>query len=153
MAAVELIMGAAPALLVGAGIAWWVVARKLKRQFDVRLHFAVGSMRKQHEAVVDKLTSTHEAAKKELERLRSAPPRSVPSAEQRQSLERLEEQLRVAYAELDRLRLQVNGPAPVGRRNRINGHAGHAQGRGASSPRATVTELSHGFAATQPFES
>jgi hypothetical protein len=121
----------AVALLLGSGASWFYARRSLGRQFDQKLRRVVEMHRKQHEAVVDKLNSSHALARKELERQRTAAPRqnSVPSAEQRSAVLRLEEQLKTAYAELDKLRLEVKGPAPVGR-----------------------PKLSNGFADTQPFE-
>lgn len=150
MPADEMILGtAAAALLLGAVTTWWLVRRNLKRKFDLRMHHVVSVMRKQHDAVIDKLSSTHETARKELERLRSAPARPVASAEQRLAVARLEDQLQVAYAELDRLRLEVKGPAPTGRRSKSSAHTSSA----AAAPRRLSTqELAHGFAATQPFE-
>jgi hypothetical protein len=120
------------ALLVGAGSAGWVTHRNLTRAFDQKLRRIVEMQRKQHEAIVDKLSAAHEAAKKELDYQISARPRqqSVLVAEQRSAVIRLEEQLKSAYAELDTLRLQVMGPAPEHR----------------PSPQL-------GFADTQPFES
>ena len=105
------------AFCVGAGAAWWVAHRSLNRQFDVKLRRMTEVHRKQHEAVVDKLNASHALARKELEHQRSTTPRQVAlaSADQRSAVSRLEEQLKTAYAELDRLRLEVKGPAPQGR--------------------------------------
>jgi len=152
MPAETMILAIAAALLVGAGASCWVVSRSLKRKFDARLHRAVGVMRKQHDAVIDKMNSAHEFAKKELERLRSAPPRPMGSTEQRSALARLEEQLAAAYAELDRLRLEVKGPAPAGRRSRSP-----SQGAGAETAKRSAApskqDLINGFAVTEVFES
>lgn len=121
----------AVALLLGSGASWFYARRSLSRQFDQKLRRIVDMHRKQHEAVVDKLNASHALARKELEHQRKSVPRqiSVASADQRSAVSRLEEQLKAAYAELDRLRLEVKGPAPVGR-----------------------PKLSNGFADTQPFE-
>lgn len=120
-----------PALVVGAGLAWWFTNRSLSRKFDHKARHLTEVHRKHQEVVVDRLNASHALAKKELEHLRSSLPRqlAVASADQRSTVARLEEQLRAAYAELDRLRLEVKGPAPAGR----------------PTP-------NHGFADTQPFE-
>jgi multidrug resistance efflux pump len=121
----------AVALLLGSGASWLFVRRSLSRRFDLKLRRIVDMHRKQHEAVVDKLNASHALARKELEHQRKSVPRqiSVASADQRSAVARLEEQLKLAYSELDRLRLEVKGPAPVGR-----------------------PKVSNGFADTQPFE-
>lgn len=121
----------AVALLLGSGASWFYVRRSLSRQFDQKLRRIVEMHRKQHETVVDKLNASHVLARKELERQRKSVPRqiTVSSADQRSAVSRLEDQLKGAYAELDKLRLEVKGPAPVGR-----------------------PKLSNGFADTQPFE-
>ena len=124
------IAGIIAALVVGAVGAGWRVARGLNRKFDQKLRQITDTHRKKHEAVVDKLNASHALAKKELEHQRSTMPRqlSAATADQRSTVARLEEQLRAAYVELDLLRLEVRGPAPVGQ------------------PRAPS-----GFADTQPF--
>jgi hypothetical protein len=119
------------ALFAGAGVAWWTAHRTLSRRFDLKLRRITEMHRKQHEAVVDRLNASHAVARKELNHQRSSMPRqnAVASADQRSAVSRLEEQLKAAYGELDRLRLEVRGPAPVGR-----------------------PKMSNGFADTQPFE-
>jgi len=152
MPAETMILAIAAALLVGAGASWWAATRSLKRKFDARMHHAVGVMRKQHDAVIDKMNSAHEFAKKELERLRSAPPRPMSSTEQRSALARLEEQLAAAYAELDRLRLEVKGPAPTGRGSRSPSQVAGAEAA-KRSPTPSKQDLTNGFAVTEVFES
>lgn len=151
MPADETILAAATTLLLGAGTTWWFVTLRLKRRLDARLHHAISAMRRQHDAVIDKMNASHDAARRELERLRNAPPRPVASAEQRVALARLEEQLSAAYAELDRLRLEVNGPAPTGRRTRPNGNGANVMA-GKRLVSGSGQELTNGFAATMPFE-
>ena len=113
------------ALLVGSGPAWYFTRRSLSRQCDQKLRRVAEMHRKQHEAVVDKLNASHALARKELEHQRTSAPRHAASAaaDQRSAVARLEEQLKAAYAELDRLRLEVQGPAPVGRPKPYNGFA------------------------------
>ena len=113
------------ALVVGWGVAWFIGRRSLTRQFDLKLRRVTEAHRKQHEAVVDKLNGSLALARKELEHSRLAGPRhsAVAAADQRSALARLEEQLKAAYAELDKLRLEVKGPAPVGQPKPYNGFA------------------------------
>jgi lipopolysaccharide export system protein LptC len=113
------------ALVVGWGAAWFMSRRAMTREFDLKLRRVTEAHRKQHEAVVDKLNGTLAMARKELEHSRQASPRhaAVAAADQRSAMARLEEQLKTAYAELDKLRLEVKGPAPVGQPKAYNGFA------------------------------
>ncbi len=113
------------ALFVGSVSAWFFARRSMSRQFDQKLRRITEMHRKQHEAVVDKLNAAHALARKELEHKRHSVQRHVPvaAADKRSAVSRMEEQLKVAYAELDRLRLEVKGPAPVGRPKPHNGFA------------------------------
>ncbi len=113
------------ALAVGSGSAWFMARRTLSQQFDQKLRRMTEAYRKQHEAVVDKLNAAHALARKELEHQRQTGPRhgAVMAADQRATVARLEEQLKSAYAELDKLRLEVKGPAPVGQPKPYNGFA------------------------------
>ena len=88
-------------------------------------------MRQQHAATDDKLRSAHTRAMLDLEQLKASIPRQIAAAatDARASIKRLEEQLRHAHAELDRLRPKHKQPEPARR----------------------PTELTDGFAATQPF--
>ncbi|KNZ31109.1 MAG: hypothetical protein AD742_17915 [Methylibium sp. NZG] len=119
------------ALAVGSGATWFVARRSLSREFDQKLRRMSETFRKQHEAVVDKLNASHALARRELEHQRQTAPRNGAAAanDQRAAVARLEDQLKSAYSELDRLRLEVKGPAPEG------------------SPKPH-----NGFADTQPFE-
>ena len=113
------------ALVVGSGASWFMARRSLSRQFDLKLRRMTEVHRKQHEAVVDKLNASHALARKELEHQRQSTPRqaAVAAADQRATVTRLEEQLKTAYAELDKLRLEVKGPAPAGQPKPYNGFA------------------------------
>ena len=131
MTLAETIVAVLGASVLGASAAWWLASRTLSRTFEARLRRMADQHRKQHEAVLDKLNASHVLARKEWERQRQAAPRlagSVPDA--RSGMARLEEQLKAAYSELDRLRLEVRGPAPERR----------------------PATLANGFADTQPFE-
>ncbi len=150
-----LIAAAVPALVGGAGLAWWFTTRSMGRRFDLKLRHLIEVHRKQHDAVVDKLNASHALARKELEHQRSTLPRqlAVASADQRSSVARLEEQLKTAYAELDRLRLEVNGPAPVGQPTPAHGFADTQRLVRRPARSAASATRNHGFADTLPFES
>lgn len=115
----------AVAMVVGSGATWFMVRRTLSRQFDQKLRRMTEAYRKQHDAVVDTLNASHALARKEFEHQRQSGPRhaAVASADQRASVARMEEQLKAAYAELDKLRLEVKGPAPIGKPEPYNGFA------------------------------
>ena len=125
------IAAVAAAVLAGAALGWWVVNRILVRQFKKRLNKATELLRQQHAATDDKLRAAHTRATLELEQLKASIPRQIATAatEARAKIARLEEQLRHAQAELDRLR-----PKPK-----------------ASESARRAPELTNGFAATQPF--
>jgi hypothetical protein len=159
MLADQLILGLAVAVvLCGAG-AWWWAMRQQNRRFDARLQRAVTGLRRQHEAVVDKLTAAHEVEKKALEGQRNSSSRHVVSEEQRAAMSRLEDRLSAAYTELDRLRLQVNGPAPQGKGKEAGGFATTEILERPAAARPTRVQRpaaepapAHGFAATMPFD-
>lgn len=113
------------AALLGAGVAWWFTTRHLGRKFDLKLRRVAEMHRKHHETMIDKLNASHALACKELEHQLHSKPRqlSVVASDQRATVTRLEQQLKTAYAELDRLRLEVKGPAPDGRVKHANGFA------------------------------
>lgn len=125
MTLIELIGQLAAAFLVGAATAWWLTRQSLVRDFNHKLRQLTETHRKHHEVVVDKLNASHAAAKRELENQRNTQPRPAAAslADQRSANARLEEQLKAAYVELDRLRLAVMGPAPEGRPAPPNGFA------------------------------
>ena len=113
------------ALAVGSGSTWFFTRRTLSQQFEQTLRRMAEAYRKQHEAVVDNLNASHALARKEFEHQRQSGPRhaAVVSADQRAAVARLEEQLKAAYAELDKLRLEVRGPAPKGQPKPYSGFA------------------------------
>lgn len=118
-------------LVAAAAGGWFIASRSLRRAFDAQLRRAVQDVNQQHASAAEKLRAAHTAARLELEQQRSALPRQIAAAtaEQRAATARLAESLKQAYSELDRLRMQVNGPGTRAR-----------------------AELADGFAATQPFE-
>jgi ABC-type nickel/cobalt efflux system permease component RcnA len=125
------IAAVAASVLVGAGVGWWVVNRIMARQFKARLHRATELLKQQHAATDDKLRAAHTRATLELEQLRAGVPRqvAVATAEARAKISRLEEQLRHAHAELDKLRPKLKAPAA----------------------RPRDVDMTDGFAATRPF--
>jgi hypothetical protein len=104
--------------------------RVLRADFQVRMRKVVDTLRHQHSAATDKLRSAHGAVQMELERQRTSMHRQVAAAtaEARGTAVHLEDQLRMAYAELDRLRMQDDHRSRRGR-----------------------MELDDGFALTQPW--
>ena len=121
------------ALLAAAGAGWWIAQRVLREHYETRVHRVVDMVRHQHATATDKLRAAHAAVQTELERQRTTMHRQVAVAtvEARNAAARLEDQLRMAYAELDRLRMEVDGP----------------------SRRTARAELDDGFAVTQPWTS
>jgi len=119
------IAAVALALLAGIGAGWWFALRALRENFNLRLRRAVEGTRQQHLATADKLRAAQAATQTELERLRTSVHRqiSVATAEPRAAAARFEDRLRMAYAELDRLRQQLNGPAPNAKSEHSDGFA------------------------------
>ena len=119
-------------VLLGAGLGWWVVNRIMARQYRTRLHRATEVLKQQHASTDDKLRAAQTRANLELEQLRASVPRqvAVATAEARAKISRLEEQLRHAHAELDKL---------------------HAKITPAIAPRKREAEGNDGFAVTRPF--
>lgn len=115
----------AVAAVIGAALSWWFTARHLGRKFDLKLRRVAEMHRKHHETMIDKLNASHALARKELEHQLHSKPRqlSIVASDQRATVVRLEQQLKSAYAELDRLRLEVKGPAPDRREDLANGFA------------------------------
>jgi chromosome segregation ATPase len=117
-------------VLVGAGLGWWVVNRIMARQYKARLHRATEVLKQQHASTDDKLRAAHTRANLELEQLRASVPRqvAVATSEARAKITRLEEQLRHAHAELDKLRAKIT-PVIASRRRETEGNDGFAATR------------------------
>jgi hypothetical protein len=113
------------AFLAGAGLAWWITQQVLRARFATTLRRTEQALRQQQDAALAKMRADHTSARLELETQRSTLPRQIAAAtaEQRATATRLEERLKMAYAELDRLRVQINGPAPSGKPERTDGFA------------------------------
>jgi hypothetical protein len=116
-------------LLTGAGFGAWLVHRQWKRHFDARLRESADSIQSQHITLLEKFRAAHTKLHAELEQQRGSNARQVAIAvaEPRAALMRLEQRLKGAYAELDRLRELTS-----------------------ARPARPMCEENHGFAATQP---
>ena len=116
------------ALLTGAGAGAWFAHSLARRRLDDRVRQATDALQQQHMAVLDRFRAAHARLHADLEQQRLGTARQVAAAvaEQQASVRRLDERLRVAYAELDRIR-DVSSGKP---------------------PRPLIED--HGFAATQP---
>ena len=113
------------AFLAGSVLAWWTTQWVLSGRFEARLRQSEQAMRQQQEAALAKMRADHTSARLEMETQRSSLPRQIAAAtaEQRATAARLQEQLKMAYAELDRLRVQVKGPAAPGKIEQTDGFA------------------------------
>lgn len=119
------IIAVAVAFLAGAGLAWGITQHVLADRFSTKLRQSEQTMRAQQDAALAKMRADHTSARLEMEAQRSSLPRQIAAAtaEQRATATRLEERLKIAYAELDRLRVQINGPAPKGKPDQTDGFA------------------------------
>ncbi len=116
------------ALLIGAGAGAWLAHSLGRRRLEARVREATDALEQQHAGVLDRFRAAHARLHADLEHQRRGTARQVAAAvaEPRAAVLRVEERLKAAYAELDRVR-----DAATGR-----------------PPRPLIEE--HGFAATQP---
>lgn len=114
-------------LVAGIVAGGWITLGVMRKRFDAQLLRVTEEMHQRHAQLADQLRTAQTRAQAELEQSRSSFKRqlAVMAAEPRAALERTEDRLRVAYAELDRLR-----------------------GKGTAD--TSSAELSDGFAATRP---
>ena len=98
-----------------------------RMRFDKQVRRATDELQQRNAAMAEQLRTAQVRAQAELEQTRNSFKRqlAVMAAEPRVALERTEERLKAAYAELDRL-------------------------RGKGGPDTGAAELSDGFAATRP---
>ena len=117
----------AAALLIGLIGGAWATLRFTRSRFESRLRRVTEELHQRHAATAEQLRTAQVRAQTELDQSRNSLKRqlAVVAAEPRAALERAEDRLKAAYAELDRLR----GKGPVD-----------------SGP----AELTDGFAATRP---
>lgn len=115
-------------LLLGLGAGGWLALRIARNRFDAQLRRVADEIAQRHAATIEQLRAAQVRAQTELEQSRTSFKRqlAVMAAEPRAALERAEDRLKAAYAELDRLR------------------------RGGTAPDSGMTELTDGFAATRP---
>jgi hypothetical protein len=120
---------AAGALAVGAVLGAWFASTFATRRVAVEHLRQIDALEQKHTAAIGQARSAHLRLQAELEQTRNNFKRQLLAAasEPRAELARAESKLKIAYAELDRLRDQLDGP------------------RGTQRP-----DLSDGFAATQP---
>ena len=114
-------------LLVGTVVGAWAGLYFARLRFDAQLRLTAEELQQRNTTLAEQLRTAQTRAQAELEQSRTAFKRqlAVMAAEPRAALERAEERLKAAYAELDRLR--GKGTADTG-----------------------SAELSDGFAATRP---
>ena len=115
------------ALVAGVVAGAWAMLRFARMRFDAQLRQATDEQHQRHAAVAEQLRTVQARAQADLEQSRNSFKRqlAVMVAEPRAALERTEERLKAAYAELDRL-------------------------RGKGAPDTGAAELTDGFAATRP---
>ena len=115
-------------MLIGAALASWVSFRLARVRYAKRVRKALDELQQKYAATAEQLRLAQARAGAEMEQARSAFKRQLATAtdEPRAALARVEERLKAAYAELDRLRA----------------------GSGASDTAAA--DLADGFAATRP---
>ena len=123
---------AVAAALGGAALGAWVTFRVLTPRYTQRLNRHMQAYQQQHGGTMDKLRAAHTKARLEIEQQRAVMQRQLAAAvaEQKATAMRLEERLKAAYAELDRLR---DHATPLSAKPGEKGK--------------------HGFASTLPFES
>ena len=115
--------------LFSAGLSAWGTMRHAARRAKAAAGRAIEELEQRHAGALAQLRALQMRAQTELEQTRHDVKRQLLAAagEPNAQLLRAEERLRIAYAELDRLRAQLNG-----------------------ADTATHPELTDGFAATQP---
>jgi hypothetical protein len=115
------------AVALGGVAGGWAMLRYARMRFDAQLRRTTEDLHQRNAAMTEQLRTSQARIQAELEQSRSSFKRqlAVMAAEPRAALERTEERLKAAYAELDRLR------------GKAAGETGPA-------------ELTDGFAATRP---
>ena len=118
----------AAALVIGMSAGAWLTLPFTRSRFEARLRRVTEELQQRHAATAEQLRTAQARAQTELEQSRNSFKRQLAAmaAEPRAALERAEDRLKAAYAELDRLR-----------------------GKGAEADTGSA-ELTDGFAATRP---
>jgi len=115
------------ALVAGVVAGAWATLRVARIRFDKQVRRVTEELQQRNAALAEQLRTAQVRAQADLEQSRNSFKRqlAVMAAEPRVALERAEERLKAAYAELDRL-------------------------RGKGAPDTGSAELTDGFAATRP---
>jgi flagellar biosynthesis GTPase FlhF len=115
------------ALVIGAAAGGWATLRVTRSRFKLRLRHVTEELQQRHAATAEQLRTAQARAQTELEQSRSSFKRQLATlaAEPHAALQRAEDRLKAAYAELDRL-------------------------RGKAAADTGSAELGDGFAATRP---
>ena len=114
-------------LVMGVVAGGWAALRFARLRFEAQLRRATDDLQQRNAVMADQLRTAQMRAQVELEQTRASYKRQLAAmaAEPLAALERTEERLKAAYAELDRLRGKASGDTGSG-------------------------ELTDGFAATRP---
>ena len=107
------------ALVLGLAAGGWIAFRFARVRFDRQLRRATDEVHQRHAATIDQQRAALVRAQTELDQSKNSFKRQLTAmaAEPKAALERTEERLKAAYAELDRLRAKVigdTGPAELG---------------------------------------
>jgi uncharacterized protein YneF (UPF0154 family) len=115
------------ALLCGTAGGSWFTLRLARQRFDQQLRRATEDLQQRNATMAEQLRSAQARAQADLDQARNSFKRqlAVMAAEPRAALDRSEDRLKAAYAELDRLRGKVAADT-------------------------AASELTDGFAATRP---
>lgn len=107
------LLGAAFAL--GAVLGGLFTMRVTQARFEVKLRDAGAELTKRHAAATNELRAAHVRAQGEVEQMRASCNRQLVAAREgpRAAVQRAEERLQAAYAELDRLRAASSRAQPA----------------------------------------
>ena len=114
----EFWMTAIALALASAGVTGWVVRRSMLPDFDKSRTQMAAAAKEQCASISAKLRAAHTTTTRELEQVRASVCDQIAAAvtAEKAATTRAEGRLKIAYEELDRLRLQANpAPAPAKR--------------------------------------
>lgn len=108
------LLGAAFAL--GTVLGGLITVRVMQARFDVKLENAGVELTKRHAVATNELRAAHMRAQGEVEQMRTSFKRQLVAAAEgpRAAVQRAEERLQAAYAELDRMRAASSRAQPAG---------------------------------------
>ena len=103
------------ALALGTVLGGLFTVRAMQARFDVKLENAGVELTKRHAAATNELRAAHMRAQGEVEQMRTSFKRQLVAAAEgpRAAVQRAEERLQAAYAELDRLRAASSRAQPA----------------------------------------